>query len=123
MVLVTKGVWDSIVGFGAGMNQEAPRGMSEEVIRHFLNTEKDLPSKNGYIAPERNMLVLLEIYKKEYGFTEAQLKLYLPGYEAFITHIENQFMQHQLSLDGFNRRSMERMMAPEIAQNTTVNQK
>lgn len=95
------------LGFGAvqefayGMQQGAPRPpISDVVIERFLDETEAMRVKNKFNPRERNMLILLEIFKEDFQFTDSEMA----------DLIGETFRAHQLSLDGFSRLSLERMI-------------
>lgn len=92
--------WKDLVEFQQ-MQSQGAAGIDKEVVKHMLNLEEGLNSKNHFTPEERNMLVLLELADRELGIDTKQFRI--------------DFMQDQLSLAGFNRRSLERMISPDNA--------
>lgn len=87
----------SLVQMNPGMQQAKP-GVDREVVEHMLDQEKGLATKSSTNAIERNMLILLALADRELGCDTSKFR--------------QDFMQNQLSLDGFNRHSLERMINP-----------
>lgn len=93
----------SLVQMNPGFQQQKP-GVDKEVVEHMLHQENGLNTKNLFNAAERNMLILLSLADRELGCDTSQFR--------------RDFMQDQLSLDGFNRHSLERMINP-VTQTTS----
>lgn len=74
------------------------RGVDKDVVDFMLDEKKGLPTKSNTNPVERNMLILLALADEELGCDTAEFR--------------RDFMQHQLSLEGFNRHSLERMINP-----------
>lgn len=88
----------SLVQMNPAMGLQQKPGVDKEVVEHMLHPTQGLETKNGTNPAERNMLILLALCDRELGCDTSEFR--------------RDFMQHQLSLEGFNRHSLERMINP-----------
>lgn len=71
-------------------------GIDQKLITAMLDVNTNLETKNLYNEDERNMLILLLWCDREFGCDIAK-------------SFNKDFSSHQLSHNGFNRSSLERM--------------